>query len=733
MTSGAAEPPAGTAGRITADGAPLPFAPGDTIALALLRAGLHPGRGGTLCLAGDCPNCLCAVDGIAYVRSCQTAAVDGMAVERLGARGVPPVTESDDRAQVPLEHVHCDVVVVGRGPAGRAAADEARAAGRSVVELDARDGEEAVGIYDGPRLMVRTPHGMRHVHAAEAVLATGAAEGQPIVPGSDLAGLYTARAAATLAEQGLLPEPVARVGRDDELVRFEGDGHLTAVVVRRGGADHREEAAAAVLDLGLHPRDGLARQGAGLAVRVVGDAAGPDALPPRPPADAVLCACTGTTVADLDSVWERGFREVELVKRATLAGTGTCQGGACLPHLRAYLAARTGEEAPPFTARPMTRQLTMEEAAGGVFFPPVRRTALDGEHRALGARMERFGGWWRPWTYGDTEGEYRAVREGVSVGDVSTLGKVLVSGPDAVRFLERIYPCRVDDLVPGRIRYALLLDERGYVFDDGVIVRESDRRFALTFTTGGASGAEAWLRDWAEAFACDVRILDRTAAVAAINVTGPRAVELLARCGLADPPAFMRAADGTVAGVPCRLYRLGFTGEASWELHHPADRSVELWRALLAAGEELGVRPHGLEALLGLRLEKGHVIVGMDTDFDSTPRRLGMEWAVRRDGVRDFLGGHALERIDAFPLDRRLVALELDGPAPVDGSPLYDGSELRGNVTTAWHSPVLGRTVALAFADLVDERAAEAYTVDGRTARVVELPFYDREGGRVRA
>ena len=277
----------------------------------------------------------------------------------------------------------------------------------------------------------------------------------------------------------------------------------------------------------------------------------------------------------------------------------------------------------------MTRQITMEEAAGGVFFPPVRRTALDAEHRALGARMERFGGWWRPWTYGDTEGEYRAVREAVSLGDVSTLGKVIVSGPDAVRFLERIYPCRVGDLVPGRIRYALVLDERGYVFDDGVIVRDGERRFTLTFTTGGATGAEAWLRDWAEGFACDVRIVDRTVAVAAINVTGPRAAELLARCGLAEPPAFMRAAAAVVAGVPCDVMRLGFTGEPSWELHHPADRSVELWRALMAAGDDLGVRPHGLEALLALRLEKGHVIVGMDTDFDSTPRRLGMEWAVR--------------------------------------------------------------------------------------------------------
>ena len=733
MTSGVADLPNDPRGPLTVDGAPLGFEPGDTVAMALLRAGLHPGRGGTLCLAGDCPNCLCVVDGVSYVRACQTPARAGAVVKRQGARGVAVVPEPGDGAPVALRHVHCDVAVVGRGPSGRAAAAEARAAGRDVVEVDAADGDEAVGIYDGPRLVVRRAGGMLHVHAGEVVVATGASEGHPVCPGSDLEGLYTARAAATLSAAGLISGRTVRVADGAHPVRFEGAGRVQAVVVRAAdGTEQRHEADAVVLDLGLYPRDGLARQGAGLAVRTVGEAAGAGSLPPAP-ADGVVCRCSGTTVADLDSVWDRGFHGMELVKRATLAGTGTCQGGACLPHLRSYLAARAGEVPQPFTARPMTRQVTMEEAAGGVFFPPVRRTALDGEHRALGARMERFGGWWRPWTYGDTAGEYAAVREAVSIGDVSTLGKVIVSGPDAVRFLERIYPCRVGDLGPGRIRYALLLDERGYVFDDGVIVRDGERRFTLTFTTGGAAGAEAWLRDWAEGFACDVRILDRTAAVAAINVTGPRAGELLARCGLADPPAFMRAAAGVVAGVPCDVMRLGFTGEASWELHHPADRSVELWRALLDAGRDLGGRPHGLQALLALRLEKGHVIVGMDTDFDSTPRRLGMEWAVRNDGVRDFIGGDALSRVDAFPLDRRLVALEMDGPAPVDGSPIFDGPALRGNVTSAWFSAVLGHTVLLAFADLVDGELPAAFQIDGRTARLVELPFYDREGIRVRA
>ncbi len=725
--------PAAPAPTLTADGREIAFASGDSVAVALVRSGLHPGHGGTLCLAGDCPNCLCVIDDVAYSRACLTPAVAGMRIERQGAGGtavVPAVAA--DRA-VGSRHLHCDVAVIGRGATGRAAGDEARAAGRSVIELDQLNGEEVAGVYQGPRLLVRTPSGLLHVHAVEVIVATGASEEQPVCPGSDLAGLYTAAAAEVLDGAGLLPAGTIRLGAGVRPVRFEGDGAVTGVVtLDASGVEVRQPCVGVVLDLGSHPRDSLARQGAGLPVRAVGSCAEISALPPAPAAG-VVCACTGTTVDDLASVWERGFQTMELFKRATLAGTGTCQGAACLPHLRAYLAARGGDEQPAFTARPLTRQMTMMEAAAGTWHPPTRRTALHETHRALGARMERFGGWWRPWTYGDTLGEYEAVRAGVSIGDVSTLGKMLVSGPDAVGFLERIYPCPVGDLEPGRVRYALLLDERGYVFDDGVIIRDDERRFFLTFTTGGASGAEAWLRDWAEAFGCDVRLLDRTAALGAINVTGPRAAALLRRCGLDTPPAFLRTADAVVCGVPCRVLRIGFTGEPSFELHHDAGRSAELWEALMAAGAADDIRPHGLEALLALRLEKGHIIVGMDTDFDSTPRRLGMEWAVRMDKGHDFLGRDALERIDRIPLDRRLVGLEVDGDAPVEGAPLLDGGAVRGNVTSAWRSPVLGRAVLLAFADLVDGAVPPTFEVDGRTARVVDLPFLDPEGVRVRA
>ena len=346
--------------------------------------------------------------------------------------------------------------------------------------------------------------------------------------------------------------------------------------------------------------------------------------------------------------------------------------------------------------------------------------------------MDRFGGWWRPWHYGDHLAEYWAVREAVSIGDVSTLGKLVVSGPDVVELLERLYPCHVADIKVGRSRYALLLNERGHVMDDGMILRESETRFVLSFTSGGAANAEMWIRDWIDTWGLRVHVLDRTMSLAAINVTGPLAGELLRRAGLAEPPRFLGHAHADVAGVPCHVMRLSFTGEAAWELHHPVDRSVELWRALMDLGRDLGVRPHGLQALFALRLEKGHVIVGMDTDLDATPRRLGMDWAVRMEKPR-FIGRAALERTAKLPDHRRWMGFTMDddGPAPVEGSPIWSEGEIVGNVTGSWHSPVLGRIVLLGWQRRTP--FVDRVTIDGREAVVASTPFYDPEGHRARA
>jgi sarcosine oxidase subunit alpha len=570
---------------------------------------------------------------------------------------------------------------------------------------------------------------MLHLRAEEVIVATGTAELQPVCEGSTLAGILTPRAAERLEEAGVQLGRVAPVGR--ELARFEGErGHVTAVVTTDGT---RIECDTVVVDLGRAPRDVLARMTPDRSVSVAGSVAEEAPLPPAPTdPSAVVCPCMGTTVGDLEAAFDKGYRDLELLKRASWAGLGPCQGGACLPHVRAFVAARTGVVPEPFTARPAARQITLAEAAADTAIDAFRRTPLHEEHLRLGARMDRFGGWFRPWHYGDVVGEYWAVREGVSIGDVSTLGKLIVSGPDVVEALERIYPCHVADIKPGRSRYALLLNERGHVMDDGMILRDAETRFTLSFTSGGAANAEMWIRDWVDTWGLRVHVMDRTMSLAAINVTGPLAGELLRRLGLAAPPRFLSHVRADVAGVPCHVMRLSFTGEAAWELHHPVDRSVELWRGLMEAGRDLGIRPHGLQALFGLRLEKGHVIVGMDTELDTTPRRLGMGWAARMDKPW-FIGRAALERTAGLEDHRRWMGFSMDGPAPAEGAPIrsLEDGEVVGNVTGSWHSPLFGKALMLGwqrhtpFADRVE--------IDGREAVVTATPFYDPEGLRARA
>jgi sarcosine oxidase subunit alpha len=176
--------------------------------------------------------------------------------------------------------------------------------------------------------------------------------------------------------------------------------------------------------------------------------------------------------------------------------------------------------------------------------------------------------------------------------------------------------------------------------------------------------------------------------------------------------------------------RLSFTGEASFELHHPVDRSVELWRALMAHGRDLGIAPHGLQALQGLRLEKGHVIVGQDSELDSTPRRLGMEWAVKMEKP-DFVGRSALARMEGLPDHRRLVGLTMPDKAPTEGSPIWSEGEVVGQMSSSFTSPVLGRAVMLGW--LKRTPFPERVEVDGQSASVVQPPFYDPEGTRARA
>lgn len=576
----------------------------------------------------------------------------------------------------------------------------------------------------------------------------------------------------------IVPDALAgRVPRGIEVIaggmveRAVGRRRLSGVVVAVGGSRRALRCDALVLSLGLQPRDGLLRQAATEPVVGAGDVVHPGCTPAEAEASGreaglaglvpravekgggdtlptaaeagFVCLCEDVGVEELEDAWREGYRSTELLKRYTTVTMGACQGALCHPHLRAFACARSPEPrlGTATTARPPARPVRLEDLAAGARVPVEYRTPLHDRHLQRGAVMEWAGVWKRPERYGNPEAEYWAVRTGVSVMDLSTLGKYRVAGPGATEFLERLYPCRVADLGSGRSRYAPLLNEAGYIVDDGLVCSLGGGTYYLTFTSAGGDWAEAWMREWAETWGLQVRVANQTASRSAINVAGPRARELLAR--LSDGPVGAEAIpyggvrEIAVAGVPCLALRVGFVGELSYELHHPSRRSEALWDALHDAGAALGLVPHGLEALRLLRLEKGHIIVGQDTDFDTSPSKVGLDWTVKLDKP-DFVGATALRRLALIPRERSLLAVTFAGPsAPAEGAQLFVGDEPVGYLTSSRFSPVLAQGIALGWVRHppgVPPRTVLARDGAGEFAGIVTRgPFYDPRGERLRA
>ena len=455
------------------------------------------------------------------------------------------------------------------------------------------------------------------------------------------------------------------------------------------------------------------------------------------------------TVSHVRDAVAAGFDSVELLKRYSTAGMGPSQGRITNPVLYRLLAQATGqsvEAVGSVTVRPPIGQEKIGHLAGRGF-DPVRLSPIHHRHQELGATMMVAGTWLRPAVYGEggqevsIRDEVRAVRNGVGLIDVSTLGKIEVRGPDAAAFLERIYTFAFAAQPVGRVRYALMTDEVGNVMDDGVAARLHAHHFYVTATTGGADGVYRFMQ-WCNAqWRLAVDIANVTAAYAAVNIAGPRARAVLARLdGDLDlaPEAFpyMAVREGMLAGMPVRALRVGFVGELGYELHVPSSCGEAIWDRLLAAGQGEGIKPFGVEAQRILRLEKGHVIIGQDTDGLSTPGEAGLGWALSKKKPF-FVGKAALELRQRRAMNRVLVGFvqTSTGPQPLENHLIFAGSEVAGRVTSVAFSPSLERVIGLAYVPPALAETGTALTIQGAggqliAAEVSKTPFYDPENRR---
>jgi sarcosine oxidase subunit alpha len=470
------------------------------------------------------------------------------------------------------------------------------------------------------------------------------------------------------------------------------------------------------------------------------------------------------TTFDLQLATREGFRSVEHVKRYTTTGMATDQGKTSNLNALGVVAGLLGEPLPQVgltTFRPPYTPVTFGTLAGfarGELLDPMRTTPIHDWAAAHGAVFEDVGLWKRaryfPRAGEDLDAavarECRAVRQACGVFDASTLGKIEVAGPDAAVFLERMYVNNWANLAVGRCRYGILLRDDGFIYDDGVVARLAAERFHVTTTTGGAARVLALMEDYLQTEwpQLAVWLTSTTEQWAVIAVQGPqsrRVLEPLVAGVDLDPAALphMGVTQGHICGVPMMLMRVSFTGELGYEVNVPGDYATAVWEALAQAGRAHGITPYGTEAMHVLRAEKGYIIIGQDTDGTVTPDDAGLSWALSKTKP-DFLGKGALRRTALCdPQRRQLVGLLTLDPAIVlpEGAQVMAASGLQppsrplGFVSSAYSSPTLGRSIALALVAGGRARVGETLYVrlaTGEVAvRVSSTVFHDVKGERL--
>ena len=459
--------------------------------------------------------------------------------------------------------------------------------------------------------------------------------------------------------------------------------------------------------------------------------------------------CEDVSSKELAAAVSEGYDSIELAKRYTTATMGHTQGKLEAVNAIAVVAEANGRsiaDTGTTTGRPPYVPISLGALAGRRH-QPVRRSPMQSWHERHGATPLVAGAWVRPDHYGDPAAEVRAVRGSVGIIDVTPLGKFDLRGPDVADLLELVYVNKWRGLKVGSVRYGVMCAEDGVVLDDGVTGRLGEDHYLLTTTSTGATAVGEWLEWWLQTQRPQwrVHVTPMTTAYASINVAGPRSRELVGRL-ISDvdltPDAFryMQVRTGTVAGVAdCIVWRIGFTGELSYELHVPAGYGLHVWETLLAAGTDLDVRPFGVEAQRILRLEKGHLVVGQDTDGLTKAQSAGLSWAVKLDKP-DFVGKPELAWQPAGD-DLQLVGLQpVNGTVvPPEASQIVeDGQRIVGRVTSSRMSPTLRRSVCLGYLAPHLARPGTTVTVllpDGRLvpSRVMpQLAHVDPDGDRLR-
>lgn len=415
---------------------------------------------------------------------------------------------------------------------------------------------------------------------------------------------------------------------------------------------------------------------------------------------------------DLFAAKAEGYDSIELVKRYTTVTMGPSQGKLETVNAVAIMAEAHGvtdlNQIGTTVWRPPFVPITLG-ALGGRGFENTRFSPIQPWHEAHNVRPLVAGDWIRPEHYGDPAAEVTNVRTNVGLIDVTPLGKLDLRGSDVPKLLNLLYVNKFLKLPIGSVRYGVMCAEDGVIMDDGVTGRLGEDHYIMTTTSSGAATVWEWIENWlqTEHPEWQVHVTPVTTSYASINIAGPKSRELLARVvqgvdlSNASFP-YMNVRQGTIARIAdCFMWRIGFTGELSYEIHVPASYGLHVWEALFDAGSDLGVGAFGIEAQRIMRLEKGHFIVGQDTDGLTVGYGADLDWCIKLD-KDDFVGKPELQWQSQRTNYQRLVGLQPLDPnvVPAEASQLVEGKKsIVGRVTSSRFSPTLNRSICLGYVE----------------------------------
>ena len=471
------------------------------------------------------------------------------------------------------------------------------------------------------------------------------------------------------------------------------------------------------------------------------------------------------TAKDIKLALREGFKSIEHVKRYTTTGMGTDQGKLGNMHALGIISetadAKMGELGTT-TFRPPYTPLTFGTIVGrnvGEYFDIFRRTPIHDWHVDNKAEFENVGQWKRAWYYPkDNEDmhdavqrESKAARESAGILDASTLGKIDIQGTDASEFLNRVYTNAWSKLAIGKCRYGLMLNEDGMVYDDGVTTRLGENHYIMTTTTGGAANVMGKLEDylqteWPE---LDVYLTSVTDHFATVSVCGPNSKKIVSKVipdlDFSDENfPHMSFKNAKIGKINCRVMRISFTGEHSYEINIQANYGKSVWEKCMEAGKDFNITPYGTETMHLLRAEKGFIIVGQDTDATMTPIDLQMDWIVSKKKY-DFIGKRSLYRSDTIREDRKqLVGLLTDNPNEVleEGAQIVSDInkspvEMLGHVTSSYYSPNLKKSIALGVVkggkNMMGQKLIIPMEKKNINVTVSDPVFLDKENKRLNA